>query len=252
MYSAERGECSPHRMDDEFLIKFLRARFWKVENAYKLMCRYYNFRDAHADYYIGVHPLTLKCLGEEEILSVMPYWDQNGRRMMIYKIGNWKPSKIPLDDLFRATLILMELGSLEPRAQILGGIGIFDLEGLTLNQAWHMSPSVAQKIISIMVTCMPIRTTAIHILNQSWAFDAVFQMFKPFLNERMRKAIFFHGSNYKSLHQHIDVNRLPIKYGGVMPEYSYKPWIETLHKNPKVKRELEQLGYVVDRDDLEE
>lgn len=26
----ERGDCNPHRMDNEFLIKFLRARFWKV------------------------------------------------------------------------------------------------------------------------------------------------------------------------------------------------------------------------------
>jgi CRAL/TRIO, N-terminal domain len=33
----ELGECNPHRMDDNFLIKFLRARFWKVENAYKLV-----------------------------------------------------------------------------------------------------------------------------------------------------------------------------------------------------------------------
>lgn len=33
----EKGDCNPHRMDEEFLIKFLRARFWKVENAYKLV-----------------------------------------------------------------------------------------------------------------------------------------------------------------------------------------------------------------------
>lgn len=33
----ERGDCNPHRMDEDFLIKFLRARFWKVENAYKLV-----------------------------------------------------------------------------------------------------------------------------------------------------------------------------------------------------------------------
>lgn len=33
----ETGECNPHRMDDDFLIKFLRARYWKVENAYKLV-----------------------------------------------------------------------------------------------------------------------------------------------------------------------------------------------------------------------
>lgn len=33
----ELGECNPHRMDDDFLIKFLRARFWKVDNAYRLV-----------------------------------------------------------------------------------------------------------------------------------------------------------------------------------------------------------------------
>lgn len=33
----ERGLCTPLRTDDEFLIRFLRSRFWKVENAYKLV-----------------------------------------------------------------------------------------------------------------------------------------------------------------------------------------------------------------------
>lgn len=38
----EKGDCNPHRMDEDFLIKFLRARFWKVENAYKLVS--WNFK----------------------------------------------------------------------------------------------------------------------------------------------------------------------------------------------------------------
>lgn len=33
----EKGDCNPKRMDEEFLKRFLRARFWKVENAYKLV-----------------------------------------------------------------------------------------------------------------------------------------------------------------------------------------------------------------------
>lgn len=71
--------------------------------------------------------------------------------MIIYKIGNWRPSEIPVEDLFRATLILLEVGSLEPRAQVLGGVGIFDLEGFSLSHCWHMTPSLAQKMITIMV-----------------------------------------------------------------------------------------------------
>ena len=84
-------------------------------------------------------------------MTTTPYRDQNGRRMLIYRFGNWKPSKIPVDELFKATLIVLEIGIMEPRAQILGGVGIFDLQGLGLTHTFHMSPSVAQKMIAIMV-----------------------------------------------------------------------------------------------------
>lgn len=34
---SERGEFEPERTDDEFLIKFLRSRFFKLENTYTLV-----------------------------------------------------------------------------------------------------------------------------------------------------------------------------------------------------------------------
>lgn len=68
-----------------------------------------------------------------------------------YRFGNWKPSKTAVDEIFKATLIVLEIGIMEPRAQINGGVGIFDLESLSLNHTLHMSPSVAQKMISIIV-----------------------------------------------------------------------------------------------------
>lgn len=49
--------------------------------------------------------------------------------MLIYRFGNWKPKQIPIDEIFKATLIVLEIGIMEPRAQILGGVGIFDLQG---------------------------------------------------------------------------------------------------------------------------
>lgn len=40
---------------------------------------------------------------------------------------------------------------MEHRAQVMGGVGIFDLAGLSMNHTLHMSPAVAQKMIQIMV-----------------------------------------------------------------------------------------------------
>jgi hypothetical protein len=82
----ERGDCNPHRMDEDFLIKFLRARFWKVENAYKLLCRYTHFRENNKHWIENVRPLSLKSLGEEKIMTTTPYRDQTGKRMLIYQV----------------------------------------------------------------------------------------------------------------------------------------------------------------------
>lgn len=211
-------------------------------------------------------------MGEDDVVSVAPYKDQLGRRMMFYKIGNWIPDRISIGDILKTTLLLLELASLEPQAQVLGGVGIFDLEGFSLSHAWYVSPSIVQKIISLMVvsmleiiyfnskknkhifcfqTCMPHRTEEIHIINNGWAFDVVFQMFKPFLNERMRSKIFLHGWDLRSFHKHIYPQNLPEKYGGEMPKIQYTAWIESFKKNTKILNKLEMLGYVIDPEDLQ-
>lgn len=246
----ERGNCTPHRTDNEFLIKFLRGRFWKVEASYKLLCNYCEFRDANRELHEKVHPIDLKPVGDYDIVSVAPYKDQDGHRILFYRFGNWKPAKTSVNDIFKVTLILLEIGALEPSGQILGGVGIFDLSNLTLNHSFHLTPSVAQKMISLMVTSMPIRTTAIHIVNQNWVFTAAFNIFKPFLNARMRERIFIHGSDMSSLHKHIKPEHLPKRYGGIHEDYAYSIWIEKLMHNEKIIKEMETLGYVVEPKDF--
>ena len=65
--------------------------------------------------------------------------------------GKWDPSTTPVDDLFKAVIAILEVGILEPRAQILGGIALFDMEGLTVNHAWHLTPAIVAKVIQVTV-----------------------------------------------------------------------------------------------------
>lgn len=64
--------------------------------------------------------------------------------------GCWNPSEVDIDEVFKAALACLELGILEPRAQILGGVVIFDLEGFGLQQAWQVTPGVATKVLDLM------------------------------------------------------------------------------------------------------
>jgi len=103
-------------------------------------------------------------------------------------------------------------------------------------------------MLSLMVTAFPIKIHAIHILHQSWVFDAIFAVFKPLLDTNMRNKLFFHGNNYESLHKHILPECLPKLYGGMRNELPYYKWIEFIIKDPKIVEEMNKMGYVVTDD----
>ncbi|XP_026670420.1 alpha-tocopherol transfer protein-like isoform X1 [Ceratina calcarata] len=241
----EKGECLPHRMDDDFLIRFLRNKYFNVNKAHQLIVNYYNFKEEHPEIHQDVNPLEMKHIGEDDVMTVPAYRTECGRRIMIYRLGNWDPRKYSVEEIFKATVIVLELGVLEPRAQIFGGVVLFDLEGITISHAWTITPQVANMVIALMVTAFPMKTHAIHILHQSWVFDVMFAVFKPFLDVRMQKRIFFHGSNMESLHKHISPSRLPKRYGGTRDELPYYKWIDSLSKVHKIVKEMNQIGYII-------
>lgn len=241
----ERGECMPHRMDDDFLLRFLRARNFNINRAHRLIVRYYTFKEEHPEIHQDVNPVEMRHIGDEDIMTVPAYRTPCGRRMMIYRMGNWDPRKYSIEEIFKATVIILELGLLEPRAQILGGIVVFDLEGITMTHAWTITPQVASIVLSLMVAAFPMTTHAIHILHQSWIFDTMFAVFKPLIDARMNAKIFFHGSDMESLHRYIPPQYLPKKYGGTREELPYYRWIDSLGKDLRVVKEMKELGYII-------
>ena len=72
-------------------------------------------------------------------------------------------------------------------------------------------------------------------------FNMVWQMLKPFVKEKLKKRMFFHGDKMSSLHVYIPASHLPKNYGGNLPEidYSSADWYPTLLKHEdKVKGKI--------------
>ncbi|XP_034941872.1 alpha-tocopherol transfer protein-like [Chelonus insularis] len=247
----EKGECSPHRMDDAFLIRFLRARNFNVYRAHRLIVKYCNFKEEYPEIHKNVNPLEMRHIGDDDVMTVPAYRTQCGRRMMIYRMGNWDPKKYGVEEIFKATVIILELGILEPRAQVLGGVVIFDLQGITIAHAWSVTPQIANMVLGLMVTANPMKTYAIHILHQSWVFDMIYAVFKPLLNKEMQDRVFFHGDDMSSLHKHVAPTSLPKKYGGTREELPYYKWIDSLSLKPRLVKEMYSLGYIVPDELLE-
>lgn len=78
----------------------------------------------------------------------------------------------------------------------------------------------------------------VHIVKQPFLFNMVWQMFKPFVKDKLKKRMFFHGTKMSSLHAHIPPSHLPKCYDGLLPELNYTSadWYPVLIANEeKVK-----------------
>ncbi|XP_011150201.1 alpha-tocopherol transfer protein-like [Harpegnathos saltator] len=210
------GEINVRITDtDEFYTIFLRCCKWHAQKAFSLMKAICLFRQNYPHICTNLKPSRQKealCSG---LIYPMPLRNQDGSRIFVIEIGKrWKPKQISLDQIFIGLLLCTAAATMEPKTQVAGGHVIIDLEGLSLSQVSYFSPSFAKMVTDFIQTALPCRLKSINIVNQSFLFNVVFALFKPFLQEKLRKRIHFHGTNRQSLMAYVDKSALLKKHGG--------------------------------------
>ncbi|XP_026757330.1 clavesin-2-like [Galleria mellonella] len=204
--------------NDEFLMKFLRPCKFYSESAFKRIQAYYKYRKTFVEYTRDLVPSTVRSAFEYSIISFLSPRDQHGRRILLVESERWNPREVSLQEVFRGVQLGLEAAMVEPKTQVSGVITILDMKGLTLAQIMQMTPSFAKMVIDWIQDCIPIRLKAVHIVNQPYLFNMLFAIFKPFMREKLRSRIFFHGTDRQSLLSQIHADALRKRHGGILPD----------------------------------
>ncbi|VVC38573.1 Cellular retinaldehyde binding/alpha-tocopherol transport,CRAL/TRIO, N-terminal domain,CRAL-TRIO lipid [Cinara cedri] len=200
-----------------YLLAYLRVCKFYPDSAFKRVKSLYKLRQKNPKYCSDLIPSIEKNVFEQNILTVLPLRDQHGRRIMITECGQrWKVKNCSLTEIFRGIELVMEAAILEPRTQVSGTVLLVDFIGLTINHVWQFTPNFAKLTLDWIQYSMPARLKEVHIVNQPYIFNMVFAMFKPFMQEKLRNRLFFHGYDHTSLLSYLDAKCLPTKYGGLM------------------------------------
>ncbi|XP_045181950.2 alpha-tocopherol transfer protein-like isoform X2 [Mercenaria mercenaria] len=218
------------RMDDAYLLRFLRAKKFDYDRAFNLIMKHFRMRadEKNKQLFENLRPSAVKHVLDAGVTGVLPHRDRQGRRVMIFRPGKWDPTKYAIDDIFRANFISLTKLVEDDETQITGIIMIADLDGLSLNHAKNISPFYAKKISGLLQDSFPMRFKGIHYVNEPVVFDMVFAVIRPFMKQKILDRIHFHGSKYEELSEFIDTQYLPSEYGGTAPPFSNEEWTRTL------------------------
>ncbi|XP_071593745.1 alpha-tocopherol transfer protein [Heliangelus exortis] len=226
---AEHGQHWSQPLTDTFLVRFLRARNFDLDLAWRLLKNYQKWRIECPEISADLQPSSILGLLNAGYLGVLRSRDPHGSKVLIYRIGHWDPKLFTAYDVFRVSLITSELIVKETESQRNGVKVIFDLQGWRFAHAFQISPAVAKKIAAVLTDSFPLKVRGIHLINEPLLFHPVFALIKPFLTEKIKERVHMHGSNYRqSLTEHFPVSILPKEYGGeeVSIEELAKEWTD--------------------------
>ncbi|XP_067856912.1 alpha-tocopherol transfer protein-like [Heptranchias perlo] len=216
------------RLDDSFLLRFLRARKFDYDRALKLLVNYHASQRTWPEVFTNLRPSAIKHVLDSGFLTVLPYPDPLGRCILVIRPGRWKIADYPITENIRAIYITLEKLVQAEENQVNGIVILADYSGVTLSQAAQLGPFMAKKVIGILQDGFPMRIKTVNVINEPIIFKGIFAIIKPFLKEKMTERFVLHGSDLSSLHKDIPPDTLPQEYGGTMGKLNTTAWAESL------------------------
>ncbi|KAM9712909.1 LOW QUALITY PROTEIN: clavesin-1-like [Menidia menidia] len=218
------------RTDDDFILRFLRARKFDQMETFRLLAQYFQYRQQNLDMFqsFKVGDPGIKRALMDGFPGVLETPDQHGRKILILFASNWDQGRNSFTDILRAILLSLEVLIENPELQINGFVLIIDWSNFSFKQASKLTPNILKLAIEGLQDSFPARFGGIHFVNQPWYIHAMYTIIKPFLKDKTRKRIFLHGNNLNSLHQLIGVDCLPSEFGGLLPPYDVGSWARSL------------------------
>ncbi|XP_049912767.1 clavesin-1-like [Epinephelus moara] len=211
------------RTDDDFILRFLRARKFDQVETFRLLAQYFQFRQQNLDMFqsFKVDDPGIKRALMDGFPGVLETPDQHGRKILILFASNWDQSRNSFTDILRAILLSLEVLIENPELQINGFILIIDWSNFSFKQASKLTPNILKLAIEGLQSAFPASSPPLLVSSPLLA------SFSPLLLS-LPLQIFLHGNNLNSLHQLIQPECLPSEFGGTLPPYDMGIWARTL------------------------
>lgn len=209
--------------DEQTLLRFLKAREFNVDNAYRQYMATWEWRKNNDIDNILTMPRPLN----EKLKNVLSYgfhkFDKEGRPCYIEKTGRADVSalvKLPEDQVIKwhvwnteKQVEQMKQKSIELKKEITTLDHLHDLGGASLSM--RKALSLFTRLVKLDQEYYPERVGKVFIINTPWVFPVLWKVARSFLDPKTRdKCIVLSSLELNKLLEYFDAEDLPEEYGG--------------------------------------
>lgn len=247
------GETRLHcPANDAFLVKFLRARKYNVDSAFKNVKKYFKVRRDHCELFDGLDPdsvLFNTICREHKLVTVSREKDPKGRAVILLNLGAWNTNICSLNDFFRAGIVHVEYLLLDEEVQANGVVFMMDFKDLGIYHLTQYTPTVIKRLLSLIQDCYPLRIKGIYVTNNPTLFDILFAIAKHFMKAKFVSRTILFGTEWKKLHCLVPDDVISEEGGGTLGTYDYDAMERDLKSRTEYFREMSSYGYLDKPDD---
>ncbi|XP_075152592.1 retinol-binding protein pinta-like [Haematobia irritans] len=211
----------PHlkaRLEDRFLIQFLRGCKYSLERAKEKLDRFYALTSKYTDMFSTKdvdNPIFREVHNLGCFLPLPTPLNDNGPRIVIYRL-NYPVEKYTIEQALQPCNTIHELMLInDPYACIQGLVYFIDFGEATFNHVLHFSPSAIKRMAAYLERSLPFRIKGFHFVNVTPFADPWLKAVKACLSDKLRQRIFIYGKDWSTkIEKHVPLKYLPKEYGG--------------------------------------
>ena len=218
-FKKKNGDLELLTEEDNFLLRFLRAKNFDQNAALKLLKNYHICRKEWPEFSEKIkRPHLLEKTLTAGVLCPLQGRAKNGSLVFVTQYGK---DKTEVQDCLTTSCLTFERFLENEENQVQGFVIIHDLSFI---DAKLIKPYFAKKGMSLMQSGLPIRILKVFFLHQTAAFAALVGMLRIFMKPRSREKTVLVGNEYQKLFDIIGESVLPKIFMGTGPELDARKW----------------------------
>lgn len=200
------------------LLRFLRIRKYDVNASLDTIKKYCAIQASSPRLFEGLRdPARIREL-TQDIVTVLPQKNLQGKPIVVQRSGRWQPSKISYTQVMQGLVLCLEHASRDPAAQTEGVAYISDFEGWSFGHIRALELGIIRDYMHYLQNCLPVIANECHIVREPATFSILYALTKPFMKDETVKSIMFHKKDVHRLRKYISPSALPADYGGTAPD----------------------------------